>query len=237
MEIFSLIVEILIIGLLILAVVTIVKYPMDIIRGFLNFIRPRAYRPSTIIFLPIWLIAWTLNKVFKLKIIEPIDSEFEDQSEESYKSTKELKFDFEGGNKFLITNAEIGKTEDAIKDFLGFSNANITFDDFSVERISVTVVKCPDNIPFYDFNLLVQYSNNELSSTESYGVFRSDRLSFYCYQDPITTHNIIGKTSSDLKFSIYTLDDLNKKVWLRLNQQINVKELNVNVKNGVHHML
>jgi len=65
---------------------------MDIIRSFLNFIRPSGYRPGTIIFLPIWLIAWTLNKAFNLKIIEPRDGEFEDQSEEPYKSTRNLKF-------------------------------------------------------------------------------------------------------------------------------------------------
>ena len=168
---------------------------------------------------------------------EIYDQEDEDLSEEPYKSTKNLKFNFEQGAKYIIANVEKEKALEIIISFLGFSYVNIPFDDFIVERLPPAVIKCPQNIPFCDFNLLVQHSNNELGKANSYGLFESPELSFYCYQDPNTIHNIIGSTNTGQKFSVYTLDDLNKKVWLRLNNQINVKKLDINIVNGVQQWL
>lgn len=73
---------------------------------------------------------------------------------------------------------------------------------------------------------------------DGYGLFKSKELSFYCYQDPKSIHNIIGRTSNGQKFSIYTLDDLNKMIHLRLNKQLDVKELDTKMKNNdvQHHV-
>jgi len=210
--------------LLIAAVYTIIKYPMDIIRGLMNFIRPSGYRPATIIFLPIWLIAYGLDKAFNLKIIEPEDGSFVDLSEEPYKSTHDLKFNYREGTKYLLTESEPKQAEDIIKSLIVFSNAKLNFEDFTLVRSSPTIFKCPDIIPFYDFNLLVQLASNELKSRRSYGLFRSDSLNYYCYQDPKTTHNIIGQTGEGGNFSVYTLDDLDKKIHLGINNQIQVDQ-------------
>ncbi|VAW26819.1 hypothetical protein MNBD_BACTEROID06-476, partial [hydrothermal vent metagenome] len=83
---------------------------------------------------------------------------------------------------------------------------------------------CPDNMPFYDFNLFVQHANSELKPNDSFGLFKSEQLAYFCYQDPRTVHNIIGKTSDGRKFSVYTLDDLDKKVQLRINNNIEVEK-------------
>ncbi len=230
MEIFSIIIEVLIVGLLLSAVAVFVFRPMQVIRGFLEFIRPSSARLGTLIFLPIWLLAYGLNKAFDLKIIEPEEDAFIDLSEEPYKSTKNLDFDFREGDKYLVANGESRDTDAFINEFLSISTANLKSAEFKVENLKPTVVKCPDSIPFYDFNLLVQHANNELKPNDSFGLFKSEQLTYFCYQDPLTVHNIIGKTSEGRKFSVYTLDDLNKKVQLRMNNKIEVeKPFNIKV--------
>ncbi|HET8860030.1 hypothetical protein [Marivirga sp.] len=235
MENFTLIIEILIVLLIIATVAVIIKYPKDIVRGFFGFFEPDLGNLKSWIFLPIWLIGRTIELVTKFKIYE---NSHADLSEEPYKSTKNMKFDFENGTKYLVTSNGTDKINDIIKDFLGISYANITFDDFVIEQMSPTVVRCPSSIPFYDFNLLIQHSNNELQKTNCYGLFKSDKLSFYCYQDPKTLHNIIGQTHSGQNFSVYTLDDLNKKTYLKINNKIKVKELDMDseIKGVQHHL-
>jgi hypothetical protein len=225
LEILSLISEIVFVGLLIAAVVTIIKYPKDIIRGFFGLFRPELWRIGSWMFIPIWLLGRLIEVLTKFEIY---DHDGQDQSEERYKSTKNLKFDFQSGIKYISINAESEKAKEILKDFLSFSYANISFEDFAFENTSPTLIKCPNNIPFYDYNLLVQHSNNEIGNEPSCGLFKSDEVSFYCYQDPATVHNIIGQTDKGQKFSVFTLDDLNKKHHIRLNNQIKVKALDFN---------
>lgn len=221
METFSTIVGILIVGLLLAAVVTIIKYPKDVIRGFFNLLKPNIDNIRSWIFFPIWIVGLLIEELFNFKIY---DENSKILSEERYKSTRNRKFDFKGGKKYLLADVSSNVMENLVKGFLGFSYANLKVDDFKIEKSNPTIIKCPDNIPFYDFNLLVQHSCNEFKPKESFGLFKSERLNYFCYQDSKTTHNIIGQTEGGENFSIYTLDDLNKKVYLRINNKIQVKK-------------
>lgn len=162
-EAFSLIMEILVVGLLILAAVAIIRYPKDIIRAFFNFFRPEPSRIRSWIFFPFWIVGRLVEVTTKFEIY---DHENEDLSEEPYKSTKNLKFNFGQGTKYIASTIETEKITEIIKSFIGISYANITFDDFIVVRSVPSVIKCPNNIPFYDFNLLVQHSYNKLGTAE-----------------------------------------------------------------------
>ncbi|MCV9385565.1 hypothetical protein [Reichenbachiella ulvae] len=228
METFSLTIEVLVVGLLLAGLMTIVKYPKDVVRGFFNLFRPEATSIRSWIFFPIWMVGRLIEVTSKFEIYD--HEEGENFSEEPYKSNKNLKFDFASGTKYLVTNIDSAETLKVIKEFIGYSSSNIIFEDFSVESKFPAVVKCPDEIRFYDFNLLIQFLSNENKSSYCYGLFKSEELSYYSYQDSATTHNIIGKTNSGQKFSIYTLDDLNKKVHLRLNQSIQINEMKVELQ-------
>jgi tryptophan-rich sensory protein len=69
MNIMSIILIFIFLVLIIAALYTIIKYPKDILKGFLFFIKPD-YRPLTWILSPIWLFFYLLDKLFKLNIID-----------------------------------------------------------------------------------------------------------------------------------------------------------------------
>jgi hypothetical protein len=223
METFSLIIEIIIVGLLIVLVITIFKYPMDIIRGFLILIEPDWFRPITWIFSPIWLIAYGLNKKFNLKIIDS-ESNRENLSEEPYPSHKNLKVDFKIGVKALYVNSDESKIIEHLKEFLEFAEKDYHINEFKFNKDKL--VECPSDISFYDFNILTQHFCNEFKNAK--GLFKSDKFGYYLYQDSKTTHNLIGKTTFNQKFSIYTLDDLDNKIYLKLNNEIKVLDFKYN---------
>lgn len=201
-------------------IVIVIRYPLDIIRGFLEMIRPDSYR--TWFLAPIWFLFYGLNKLFNLSIIEDKESS-QDKPEEPYKSIKNLKFDFSTGKKFIsYSNNEIHAL---LVDFVAFSEGNYELEDFSIKS-KQTILECPNAISFYDYCILVQHIWNTQKGA-TFGIFISAKLKFYFYQDDKTLHNLIGQTIDGKRFSIYTLDDLNKKIHLRLNDNIRVKKFDL----------
>jgi len=220
LEIYSIIFGTIIICLIIALIVIVIKYPLDIIRGFLSFIRPDSYR--TWFFAPIWFLFYGLDKLFNLNIIEKEESN-DDLSEEAYKSTKNLEFDFSEGEKLIsYSNADI---QTLLDEFIAFSEGSYQLGDFDIKS-KKAVLECPATISFYDYCILVQHIWNAQKSA-TFGMFLSAKLKFYFYQDDKTLHNLIGQTMDGKRFSIYTLDDLNKKIHLRLNNNIRVKKLDL----------
>ncbi|MEQ8357924.1 MAG: hypothetical protein RH860_00455 [Cytophagales bacterium] len=224
MDAFTLIVEILIVGLLIALIVTLIKYPLDIIRGTLEMIRPELSNPRSWIFFPIWIIFYGLNKLFDWNIIEEVEDEG-NKSEKRYPSKRNLKIDFSSGEKFLQMNAEQAKIDSSIQEFLEFSEGRYNREEFGFDD-ERSLMNCPKNISFYDFNILIQHCSNELKNGV-FGIFVSPNLSYYAHQDKNTLHNLIGRTKEGTKFSIYTLDNLNKKIHLRINDGLKVRKFNL----------
>lgn len=137
MEVFTLIIEVLIVLLLIAIVVVVIKCPKDIVVGFFGFLKPELYNIYSWVFFPIWLIGRSIELVTRFEIYEKNQSDF---VEEPYKSTKNMKFDFEAGTKYLVSHSESNNINKILKDFSEIARAT-TFDDFVMERISPTVIR------------------------------------------------------------------------------------------------
>jgi hypothetical protein len=152
-------------------------------------------------FIPDWARSNNLNK-----------------SEEPYPSRKNLRFNFSTGTKLLFLNADEKSISELIKDFTEWSEGSFLTEDFKFKQNNL--IECPNQISYYDFNLLTQHFCNRFK--DSRGIFNSTELSYFLYQDPNSVHNLIGQTNDGQKFSIYTLDDLNKKVYLKINNQLTV---------------
>ncbi|QSE97246.1 hypothetical protein [Fulvivirga lutea] len=226
MEIISTITEILFIGLAFAAIITIIKYPKDLIRAFINFIRPTSFNLVSFLFYPLWLIIKSVDKAFRLNLIEETEGLYEVKSDEPYKATKKLKFDYRIGDKYIMAAIDGLELEKVMREFNGYLG-DVEFKDFTLIQNNPAIFKLPDSISFIDFILLVQHVCTELDKIDSYGFFKSLDLSFYCYQDSNTLHNIIGKTNSDDPFSIYTLDDLNDDTHLRVNNSLLVRSMSI----------
>lgn len=114
---------------------TIFKYPKDIVRGFFNFFKPDWGSIGSWIFIPIWLLGRLIEILTNFKIYDN-----DDLSEKPYKSTKNLKFDFNQGKKYILANTDSNKIKETIDSFLGFSYANIKLNDFVIESNSPALI-------------------------------------------------------------------------------------------------
>ncbi len=211
--------------------ITIIRYPKDIIRGFLGLIEPDIINPLTWLFLPIWLLAYGLDKLFKWNLLETSNQ----NSESAYPADEYLRFDFREGRKAIFSKGDIDNLKSILLDFFEISEFNYSIEEFKIDATKKGLIECPNRISFMDFNILIQLFDQKVKD-RSYGLFQSQSLSYYSYQDSKTTHNIIGATLDGRKFSVYTLDDLNKKVRLRLNKKINLNSKEIEM-DGVQHML
>jgi hypothetical protein len=231
LEIFSLLIGSLIVLLIIALVITIIRYPKDIIRGFLGLIEPDIINPSTWLFLPIWLLVYGLDKLFKRNLLETSNQ----NSEAAYPADEYLTFDFREGRKAIFAKGGIDNLKSILLDFFEISEFNYSIEDFKIDASKKGLIECPLNISFMDFNILIQFFNQELKG-RSYGLFQSPSLTYYSLQDSKTMHNIIGATLDGRKFSVFTLDELNKKVQLRLNKKIKLNSNEIEM-DGVQQML
>lgn len=231
METFSLIIEVIFVVLIIALIVTIVRYPRDIIRGFLGLIEPDIINPLTWLFLPIWLLAYGLDKLFKWNLLGSSNQ----ISESAYPVDEYLRFDFREGRKAIFSKGDIDNLKSILLDFLEISEFNYSIEEFKIDASKKGLIECPLKISFMDFNILIQFFDQELKG-RSYGLFQSPSLTYFSFQDSETTHNIIGATLDGRKFSVYTLDDLNKKVRLRLNKKIKLDSKKEEM-DGVQQML
>lgn len=153
-------------------------------------------------------------------VLKPIiETKDNNLTEDPYESTLNLSFNYQGGDKYIYFIGDNNLINQIIESFPDYKP-----DEFKL--LGKGVVICPVEITFYDFSILVQHFWNE-SKIRSYGIFLSGEFSFYMYQDERTLHNLIGKTHDGRKFSIYTLDHLDDKIYLRVNKKIRVDEFDI----------
>ncbi|PJB12057.1 MAG: hypothetical protein CO119_08335 [Flavobacteriales bacterium CG_4_9_14_3_um_filter_40_17] len=198
---------------------TLLKDFREIVHSLINRCKPDFFCPITWFLSPIWLIGFVLDNLFGFDIL--VKNRKNNQLEK-YPSTKNLEMDFEFGDKLIFSNTSKRNIESLIKEFLDFCDGNLRFDNFNIKNTKPITVLCPNQITFYDFNILIQHVCNKVK--ESWGIFNSRNLSYYSYSDENTIHNIVGQTITGQKFSIYTLDDLYNEKYLKLNQDLSVKK-------------
>lgn len=220
---FATIFVLLLIGLL----YTLVKDFKEIARGLINMCKPQLFHPITWILSPIWLIGYALDEAFGIDIVDKYN---DSEGLEKYPSTKNLQLDFSIGDKYIISMTSKKKSELLIEEFLEFCDGNLRFENFKIKNTNPVTAHCPNNISFYDFNILTQHFCNDIK--KSWGIFKSGRLNYYSYLDDKTVHNIVGQTKEGQKFSIYTLDDLYKDQYLKINQELSVKKFDWNLINN-----
>lgn len=144
-----------------------------------------------------------------------------EDNDRPYPSTKNIKIDFSAGDKYVFVISTTKNLKAIIADFLEVLTGQHSIDDFTIgEKGDQKIVGFPKSINFYDFHLLVQHFNGELGDEKSFGVYKSDKIQYYVYQDTETTNNLVGFTSDMQYFSIYMLDDLDKKKYLKLDQKL-----------------
>lgn len=212
--------------------VTVIKYPKDIFvklpLGIVNLFLRRLWwfvsLPLTILSIP--LIA--LGKKFKWEITPAIqkfiDSEIGGEEDSPYPSTKNLKVDFKNGEKYAYVLNSSKDLKKIILDLVEVLTQKYSIEEFKVAvNGSQTIIKFPTYINFYDYHLLIQHLYNELGDRNSFGVYKSDKLLYYVFQDSETLNNLVGFTSARKLFSIFMLADLERKQHLRLNQKLKIE--------------
>lgn len=205
---------------------TLVKDFKEIVLGLVNMCKPELFHPITWLLSPIWLIGYALEKSFGWDIIDKYD---DSDGLEKYPFTEKLQFDFSIGEKYIVSKTSNKNAKFLIEDFLGFCDGKLRLENFHIINTDPITVQCPNQITFYDFSILTQHFCNDIK--DSWGIYKSSRLDYYSYSDDKTVHNIIGRTGNGQKFSIYTLDDLYKDQYLKLNEELKVKKFEGNILN------
>lgn len=211
--------------------VTAIKYPKDIfVKLPLAIINLLLKRLWWIVSLPLTILAILLLYVgekFNWKIAPTIkkflDSEIGGDDDKPYPSTKNLRVDFKNGAKYAYVLNSTKDLKGLIIDFLEVLTGKYSIEEFLVaDNGSQKILQFPAHINFYDYHLLIQHLHNELGDRKSFGVYKSDKLNYYVFQDCDTLNNLIGFTSDKKLFSIYMLANLKRKQNLRLNQKLKV---------------
>ena len=231
------------------AIATAIKYPKDVfIKLPLEIIKAPFRRIWWIITLPLIVLAIPLiyfGEKYKWRITPTItkliDFGTTDKDDKPHKTTKNLKVDFKDGDKYLFVITSTKDLKQLITDFLEALTEKHSIDDFKIaDNGNQKIINFPNNISFYDYHLLVQYFNGELGDDNSFGVFKSSRLQYYVFQDKERLNNLVGFTTDKKYFSIYMLDDLDKKQYLKLNQKLKmdtewIERVNGTTANKMHN--
>jgi len=192
------------------AVITIFKYPREILFKLpLGIFHREAVKPiKTILLFPL--------------IVAGVVSPGTDD-DKTYPSRRNLRVDFNNGRKFIFVISSEKDLRQLIEEFIGVFEGKYSVDDFEISsKNSQTVIVFPNKASFYDFHLTVHHVGHELGDRNSFGIFKSDRLQYFVFKDPLTLNNLVGVTSGKKLFSIYLLDDLETKQHLRLNQKLKI---------------
>ncbi len=223
--------------------VTAIKYPKDVfIKLPLEIIKFPFRRVWWLISLPLTILAipliyfgekykWRITPTIQ-KLIDLGESHDDDKP---HPSTKNLKIDFKQGDKYIFVLTANKDLRTLIGDFLEVLTGKHLIEEFKIaDKGDQKIIKFPIDINFYDYHLLVQHLSNELGDKNSFGVYKSDKLTYYVFQDTETLNNLVGFTSDRQIFSIYMLDDLETKQHLRINQKLKVETDWVERVNGTN---
>ena len=211
-------------------VAAVIKYPKDALiklpLGQFYYVIDRPIKfilsiPLTIIGIPLIYFGEKFNWRITPTIERILDFGTTEEDDRPHPSTKKLKVNFIEGDKYVFVISTNKNLKEIIADFLEALTGQYSIGDFRIsENGDQKIIGFPKDINFYDFHLLVQHFNGELSDEKSFGVYKSDKIQYYVYQDTETTNNLVGFTADKQYFSIYMLDDLDKKQYLKLNQKL-----------------
>lgn len=220
-------------GLALLA--TVIKYPKEIILKLpweiLKLLLRVILRPFGILLLIIVTPLLFLAKRNKWAIAGPLEKlsnriywdSGSSNDDEPYHSSKNLKVNFIEGEKYIQIIQSNQVIEKLIEESLELLQGQHSKNEFSLSgKGTSSLITMPHTISFFDFHLLVQHFHSELGSRNSFGIYRSEKITYYVFQDLETTNNLIGITSTKKLFSIYMLDDLEENQYLKLNQKLKV---------------
>lgn len=224
-------------------VVTAIKYPKDVfVKLPLEIIKLPFRRVWWLISLPLTILAIPLiyfGEKYKWRITPTIQKLLDlgesDDDDKPHPSTKNLKVDFKKGDKYVFVLTTNKDLKTLIGDFLEVLTGKHSIEEFKIaDNGDQKIIKFPSDINFYDYHLLVQHLNNELGDKKSFGLYKSDKLTYYVFQDAETLNNLVGFTSDKKVFSIYMLDDLETKQHLRINQRLKIETDWVERVNGTN---
>ncbi|MCW5911130.1 MAG: hypothetical protein KIT62_08655 [Cyclobacteriaceae bacterium] len=199
------------------------KLPLEIVKLVLSRIWDFVSFPFIILSIPLYYFAQKYNWGIAPALGRFIDWSSRDGDDEPYASAKNLNVSFEEGDKHVYIINSGQRAKELIQELLeALTQKHIINEFLFTERGNGMSILFPKHIHFYDFHLLVQHLSNELGTRNSFGIYKSEKLGYYVFQDNKTANNLIGYTNQKKLFSIYMLDDFEEQ-YLKLNQRLKVE--------------
>lgn len=223
------IIDYLILGIVVFLVLwlvySLITRPKEILFSILRYMKGGTIS-ATIIFSPIWIPAWLLDKRFKLGIYR-VDSDISDDI--IYESEKDLSIDFKVCQKFIFAKSVEFRNLVATITNCYETTPDIDFVKFKyLIKGETIIIKTSDSCTFYNYHYLVQWLDTYLTKSkhkEIYGLVVNNSnpdSTYYVVADKTGIHinSLTGKTLKGDKFSINLLDDFEINERLGINNAI-----------------
>ena len=200
----------------------ILRDPIYMFKSFLRGLKSDGNWKAKILFSPIWLPIWIIDKIFGFKLYI---KEFEDAS-------RPEKISFTEYDKYLLINTpDLKRIEKVIQSFVKsydkkeydykLNGACLKISDFEEN----TVLKIENEIEFKSFNTLIQYMDNSAPKETVYNVKgilinKSERSkSYFIFHDTAFVLKLIGKTYWNKKMyvDIDPETELNETIYYNSN--------------------
>jgi hypothetical protein len=226
---------------------TLFRHPKEILFSFLRFCK-HSNIPVSIIFAPIWIPAYFIDRKFNLGIYKN-----DDNSDDSIiSSERKLTIKFEEYQKFLLIDSTPLET---LVTVLSECYETTPEKDFEIikynENHNQIILKLTPDCSFYNYHYLLQWLTTYLLDTKQNDIFglainkSNMSLSYYSCLDTSGIHinSLIGKTLEGDKFSIYLLDDYEKEQWLDINnkliigKEVDIRQLSLQIDTLSFHEL
>ena len=234
MQIFSIVISIIIILLIIAAIITIIKYPKQILidapAGFMKISVERFLSTITFVTFPIWLPIWLLDNYFKWGIFElkffkffyefDADEPNEDEQPDiEYPVREKMEIDFEQHAKYFISSLQDSKR--IVKSLEeNLNNIDKNLKDHQVFKIGGLTVVRTSELNLYDFNLLIQCLDNDFRRSKNFGFAKNSKTSFFGITDKRTLNNIVGQTSTGNNYAFSLVNG--QENYLGINNDIDL---------------
>ena len=205
MDIFDLIISVILIIGIGLALYLIFRDPIYMFKSFLRGLKTHPNLAAQIVFLPIWLPAWIIDKIFGLKLFI---KEFEDASSPA-------KISFSKYDKYIFVNStnlvNIEKVLHSFESDYDPTEFNYRLNGCKLKTSEFgenLILKLEGEIEFNSFNSLVHYLDNSAPKDKVYNVkgilinknTRPD--SFFIFNDTAFPLKLIGKTYQNKKMYV-----------------------------------
>lgn len=213
------------------AIITIIKYPRDVARGLFGMLLipfERAGNFLLLMFMPLIFLIIFIEKKLGISYLTRIVEKLEGSSKAAYKAGGRKPINFRRFDKYIVINQvdlslshELKQASDSIS-HLNPENYSLSFgDNCSIIRLS--------DIPFYGYNVLIQWLADYYQDCDVLGYCTNGRSSFVTLVDEDADNNMIGVTNRGRAFWLNMYEDLNRKQFLRLSDEVKVPS-NVNTQ-------